>query len=154
MPVEDRYTVTQSDLLGKIDILLGGRVAEEMMSGEYSTGAANDLTKATDIARKMITDYGMSERFRNVALTSRGTSMTGTERQEPMFQREYAESTQQYVDEEIAKIIEERYKLVKETLNRKAGLLNTVAAQLLEKETLDEKEFRSLIDAEEADRSA
>ncbi|MDR3147665.1 MAG: ATP-dependent zinc metalloprotease FtsH, partial [Treponema sp.] len=66
MPVEDRYTITQSDLLGRIGILLGGRIGEEMVSGEYSTGAASDLTKATDIARKMITDYGMSQRFRNV----------------------------------------------------------------------------------------
>jgi cell division protease FtsH len=145
MPVEDRYTVTQSDLLGKIDILLGGRVAEEMISGEFSTGAASDLTKATDIARKMITDYGMSERFRNVALTSRGTGVTGTERHEPVFQREYAESTQQYVDEEIAKIIEKRYSAVKEMLVLKREYLNRVAGKLLDQETLDEKEFRELL---------
>jgi cell division protease FtsH len=144
MPVEDRYTVTQSDLLGKIDILLGGRIAEEMISGEFSTGAASDLTKATDIARKMITDYGMSERFRNVALTSRG-SPGGTERQEPMFQREYAESTQQYVDEEIAKIINNRYDAVKDVLTRKRDTLNVVAEKLLEQETLDEKGFKALI---------
>jgi cell division protease FtsH len=145
MPVEDRYTVTQSDLLGKIDILLGGRIAEEMISGEFSTGAANDLTKATDIARKMITDYGMSERFRHVALTSRGVGPGGVERQEPMFQREYAESTQQYVDEEIAKIINGRYDVVKGTIARKRDILNAVAGKLLEQETLDEKEFKALI---------
>jgi cell division protease FtsH len=144
MPVEDRYTVTRSDLLGKIDILLGGRIAEEMISGEFSTGAASDLTKATDIARKMITDYGMSERFRNVALTSRG-SPGGTERQEPVFQREYAESTQQYVDEEIARIIDNRYNMVKDMLTRKRDTLNVVAEKLLEQETLDEKEFKALI---------
>jgi cell division protease FtsH len=147
MPVEDRYTMTQSDLLGKIDILLGGRIAEEMVSGEYSTGAASDLTKATDIARKMITDYGMSERFRNVALTSRGTGMAGNERQEPMFQREYAESTQQYVDEEIARITESRYALVTERLAARRDLLDAVSGRLLEKETVDEKEFKALIDA-------
>jgi cell division protease FtsH len=145
MPVEDRYTVTRSDLLGKIDILLGGRVAEELISGEYSTGAANDLTKATDIARKMITDYGMSGRFRNVALTSRGAGMGGPERQEPMFQREYAESTQQYVDEEIARIIEGRYNVVKDLLDQKRDALNAVAEKLLEQETLDEKEFKALL---------
>jgi cell division protease FtsH len=145
MPVEDRYTVTQSDLLGKIDILLGGRIAEEMISGEFSTGAASDLTKATDIARKMITDYGMSERFRHVALTSRGAAMRGAERQEPMFQREYAESTQQYVDEEIAKIINGRYNEVKDMLAQKRYTLDTVAKKLLEQETLDEKEFKGLI---------
>jgi cell division protease FtsH len=145
LPLEDRYTVTKSDLLGRIDILLGGRIAEEMISGEYSTGAASDLTKATDIARKMITDYGMSDRFRTVALTSRGMSMTGQERQEPSFQREYAESTQQYVDEEIARVIESEYAKAKKILEDKREILNTVSAALLEKETLDEKEFKALI---------
>ncbi|MCL2243074.1 MAG: ATP-dependent zinc metalloprotease FtsH [Treponema sp.] len=145
LPLEDRYTVTRSDLLGRIDILLGGRIAEEMISGEYSTGAANDLTKATDIARKMITDYGMSDRFRNVALTSRGMSMTGQEQRDPSFQREYAESTQQYVDEEIARIIETEYAKAKELLLNRRDILDNVSAALLEKETLDEKEFKALL---------
>jgi cell division protease FtsH len=144
MPVEDRYTVTQSHLLGVIGIALGGRIAEEMISGEYSTGASNDLTQATDIARKMITDYGMSKRFRNVALTSRGAG--SSDRHEPMFQREYAESTQQYVDEEIAQIIETEYAKTKELLSQRRELLDAVAEKLLEKETLDEKEFNALID--------
>ncbi|MDR1428983.1 MAG: ATP-dependent zinc metalloprotease FtsH [Spirochaetaceae bacterium] len=143
MPVEDRYTVTQSDLLGKIDILLGGRVAEEMITGEFSTGAASDLTKATDIARKMITDYGMSGRFKNVALTSRG--VPGGEHQEPLFQREYSEATQQYIDEEIAHVVEQRYAMVKAMLTEKKALLDKVSAVLLEKETLDEKEFKRLL---------
>jgi len=147
LPLEDRYTVTKSDLLGRIDILLGGRIAEEMISGEYSTGAANDLTKATDIARKMITDYGMSDRFRHVALTSRGMSMTGQEqRQEPAFQREYAESTQQYVDEEIARIIDGEYAKAKDLLEKNRAVLDRVSIALLDKETLDEKEFRALLE--------
>ena len=145
LPLEDRYTVTRSDLLGRIDILLGGRIAEEMISGEYSTGAANDLTKATDIARKMITDYGMSDRFKHVALTSRGMSMTGQERQEPSFQREYAESTQQYIDEEIARVIETEYAKAKKILEDKRDILDNIASALLEKETLDEKEFKALL---------
>ena len=145
LPLEDRYTITKTDLLGRIDILLGGRIAEEMISGEYSTGAASDLTKATDIARKMITDYGMSDRFRNVALTSRGMSMTGQERQEPSFQREYAESTQQYVDEEIARVIDDEYAKAKRILEEKRNVLDTVASALLDKETLDEKEFKALL---------
>ena len=145
LPLEDRYTVTKSDLLGRIDILLGGRIAEEMVSGEYSTGAANDLTKATDIARKMITDYGMSERFRNVALTSRGMGMLNQERQEPTFQREYAESTQQYVDEEIARIIGMEYARAKAILGEKRSILDNIATLLLEKETIDEKEFKEII---------
>jgi len=145
LPLEDRYTVTKSDLLGRIDILLGGRIAEEMISGEYSTGAASDLTKATDIARKMITDYGMSDRFRNVALTSRGISMTGQERQEPSFQREYAESTQQYIDEEIARIIDIEYSKARKILSERRDILDSISSALLEKETLDEKEFRGLL---------
>jgi cell division protease FtsH len=149
MPVEDRYTITQSDLLGRIDVLLGGRIAEEMISGEFSTGAANDLTKATDIARRMITDYGMSERFRNVALTSRGAGMAA--QQEPVFQREYAESTQQYVDEEIARTVEQEYLKSAEILRRNRAVLDNVAAVLLEKETIDAKEFNALIQAQTLD---
>ncbi|MDR3162153.1 MAG: ATP-dependent zinc metalloprotease FtsH, partial [Spirochaetaceae bacterium] len=116
MPVEDRYLLTEEELLGKIDVLLGGRAAEDLVFGQISTGAANDLTKATDIARRMITDYGMSGRFKNVALTQRGANMLGIRDQEPLLHREYSESTQQYIDEEIARIVEKRYTAVKESL--------------------------------------
>jgi cell division protease FtsH len=98
----------------------------------------------------MITDYGMSARFRNVALTSRGAGVPGGERQEPLFQREYAESTQQYVDEEIARIVEEAYAKTKQTLENRRNTLDTVAGALLEKETLDEKEFKALLKETEA----
>jgi cell division protease FtsH len=145
MPVEDRYLMTEEELLGKINVLLGGRAAEEIIFGQISTGAANDLTKATDIARKMITDYGMSGRFRNVALTQRGMGMLGNQIQEPSFHREYSEATQQYVDEEIARIVEAQYEKVKESLRTSRTLLESVAEKLLEKETIDEKEFKTLI---------
>jgi len=145
MPIEDRYLMTEEELFGKIDVLLGGRAAEEIIFGKISTGAANDLTKATDIARKMITDYGMSIRFKNVALTQRGAGMMGNQSQEPLFQREYSEATQQYVDEEIARMVEARYTDVKEKLKTNRSLLETVADQLLEKETLDEKEFKAML---------
>jgi len=145
LPTEDRYKFKKSELLGQIDILLGGRIAEEMISGEYSTGASNDITRATDIARKIITDYGMSDRFANVALTTRGMSITGQEQREPAFQREYAESTQQYIDEEVARIIETEYAKAKKILDEKRDILDNVSASLLEKETLDEKEFKALL---------
>jgi len=145
MPVEDRYLMTEEELLGKINVLLGGRAAEDIVFGKISTGAANDLTKATDIARKMITDYGMSGRFKNVALTQRGAGMLGTPVQEPMFHREYSEATQQYVDEEIARMVDTQYSEVKEKLKINRSLLDTVAEKLLEKETLDEKEFKALL---------
>ncbi|MDR2468288.1 MAG: ATP-dependent zinc metalloprotease FtsH [Spirochaetaceae bacterium] len=150
MPVEDHYKFTQSELLGKIAILMGGRAAETLISGEFSTGASNDLTKATDIARKMITEYGMSDRFRNVALTSRGMGLSGeSARQDPLFHREYSETTQQYIDEEIVAVIERQYRAVTEMLTGKKALLDTVAAVLLDKETIDEKEFKALLDTAE-----
>ena len=148
MPVEDRYLMTEEELLGKIDVLLGGRAAEDVVFGKISTGAANDLTKATDIARRMITDYGMSPRFRNVALTQRGASMLGPANAEPVMHREYSESTQQYIDEEIARIVNERYHKVKNLLMEKKPLLEKISQHLLDKETLEEQEFKTLLSAE------
>jgi cell division protease FtsH len=145
MPLEDRYIVTEDELFGNIDVLLGGRAAEDLVFGQISTGAANDLTRVTDTARKMITDYGMSGRFKNLALTQRGGGMMGSDQPNPFLHREYSEATQQYIDEEIARMVEQRYAGVKALLSEKRPLLDTVTARLLEKETLDEKEFNSLV---------
>jgi cell division protease FtsH len=94
----------------------------------------------------MITDYGMSGRFRNIALTQRGAGMMGGHQpQEPMFHREYSEATQQYIDEEIARMVEQRYSAAKETLEKNRPLLDKIADLLLEKETIDEKEFKNLM---------
>jgi cell division protease FtsH len=147
MPVEDRYLMTEEELRGRINVLLGGRAAEELVFGKISTGAANDITKAADIARKMITDYGMSKRFKNVALTARGAGMLGAQSQEPLLHREYSEATQQYIDEEIARMIEVQYAAVKEELGQRRELLSIVAEILLEKESLDEKEFKDILQA-------
>ncbi len=144
LPVEDRYVVTEDELLGQIDVLLGGRAAEEIVFGQVSTGAANDLARATDVARRMVTDYGMSERFRNVALTKRGQSLL-TGQQEPFLAREYSEETQRYVDEEIARIIAARYERILDLLTEKRGLLTLVAERLLEKEVIEEAEFAALV---------
>ncbi|MDR2181458.1 MAG: AAA family ATPase, partial [Treponema sp.] len=145
MPVEDRYLVTEAELLGKIDVLLGGRAAEDLVFGQVSTGAASDLTKVTDIARKMITDYGMSERFKNTALTQRAGGMIGDTLPDPFLRREYSEATQQYIDEEVARITEARYAHARELLAGRRQLLDRITALLLEKETLDEKEFNELV---------
>jgi cell division protease FtsH len=151
MPVEDRYLMTEDELLGKIDVLLGGRAAEEIVFNKTSTGAANDLVKATDIARRMITEYGMSTKFRNVALTSRGAgaNMLGQSASEPQFQREYSEATQQYIDNEIERIVSERFTYTKDALKERKALLEKVADVLLDKETLDEKEFKALLEEPE-----
>ncbi|HET7839502.1 MAG TPA: ATP-dependent zinc metalloprotease FtsH, partial [Rectinemataceae bacterium] len=143
LPTEDRYVVAEEELLGQIDVLLGGRAAEETVFGRISTGASNDLTRATDIARKMITDYGMSERFRHVALTKRG-GMFGGPMAEPAMGREYSEDTQKYIDEEIARIVAARYDQVIALLASKRNILDQVAERLLEKEVIEDAEFGEL----------
>jgi len=143
LPIEDRFVMTEDELLGQIDVLLGGRASEEMVFTRISTGAANDIMRATDIARRMITDYGMSERFRNMALTKRAANAFGIAA-EPMLGREYSEETQRYVDEEIARILSARYSAVLELLNSKREVLEKVAEVLLEKETIEETEFIEL----------
>ena len=141
-PTEDRFLLTRKELIGKIDVLLGGRAAEQIIFNEISTGAANDITRATDIARSLITEYGMSEKFENVVLTKRSASFLGQET--GMNQREYSEITQQYVDEEVARIINERYKYVLELLKDKSDILEKITAKLLEQETISASEFLEL----------
>ncbi len=144
LPEDERYLLTRTELIGKIDILLGGRAAEEVIYSEISTGAANDLTRATEIVRKMITEYGMSEKFSNVYLPNRRTSMFLGE-ENYTVNREYAETTQQYIDEEIARLIRERYDHVKKLLQEKKELLKSIASKLMEKETLESEDFRELL---------
>jgi cell division protease FtsH len=144
LPAEERYLMTQQELLGKIDVLLGGRAAEQMVFGEISTGASNDLSRATDIAKRMITDYGMSEKFQNVTLPYRRESRFLGE-DNYTLQREYSESTQQYIDEETARIIAERYGKVRDFLTDKEEILKRVAAELLEEEILEAEDFKRLL---------
>lgn len=142
IPEEDRFLRTETELLAKVDCLLGGRAAEFVQFGVVSTGASNDLARSTDIVRAMITDYGMSTRFKNVALSKRGAGYGGGD---PQLVREYAETTQQFIDEEIERIIEERYTIVVNRLKEKYDLLDYLAKRLLEKEVIEKEEFERLI---------
>jgi len=147
MPLEDRYLVTEEELLGQIDVLLGGRAAEELVFHSISTGAANDIARSTEIAKRMITDYGMSEKFKNVALTKRGSGLPGSSQQmmDPFTTKEYSEETQRYIDEEIASMVDQRYKRVLGLLQEKRELLDRISTLLLEKEVIEESEFAALI---------
>jgi len=145
MPEEDRYLKTQKELLGEVDVLLGGRVAEKLQFGEVSTGAGNDLQRATDILRRMITDYGMSEKFQNVVLSQRGG---GYGSGEPQLVREYSETTQTYIDSELSRLMAERYEYVTMLLGNKRQVMDYIAQRLLEKETIDASEFKEIISAE------
>lgn len=144
LPTEERFLMTEGELYGRIDVLLGGRAAEQLVFNEISTGAANDLDKAADIARRMITDYGMSDKFRNVFLPSRKPSPFLGENNHSMV-REYSENTQQYVDEETARIIDERYQRVLALLEENRESINKIAERLLKVEVLDGQEFKKLL---------
>jgi len=146
LPTEDRFLLSKEELLGKIDVLLGGRASEQVFFGEISTGASNDIARATDIARKMISDYGMSEKFENVVLPSQ-RNPTFLPGEAASGQREYSESTQQYIDEEITRIIKGRYdKVVKFIEGRKTDV-EKIARTLLEVESIGAEEFKALIGA-------
>lgn len=143
---DDQFLYSKKELMGQVDVLLGGRAAEQIIFGEISTGASNDISRATDIIKRMITDYGMSEKFKNVTL---GKSGRGYGTQEPELVREFSEDTQKYVDEEIARVMEERYQFVLKTLKKHGNLLEYIAQRLLEKETMEGKEFQEIIKAED-----
>ena len=129
-------------MLNEVDSLLGGRAAEEVMLGDVSTGASNDIARATDILKRMIVDYGMSEKFKNITL---GKGVLGTGGGEPVLVREFSEETQNYIDEEIARIMNERYIYVLKLLKGKKDLLECISKRLLEIETMEGKEFYDII---------
>ena len=143
---EESFFKTQKDMLNEIDTLLGGRAAEEVMLGEISTGASNDIQRATDIVRDMITVYGMGSKFKNMTLGKRGGGYGAAE---PTLVREFSEDTQKYIDQEISSTIEERYKYVVKLLTSKKQLLDFIAKRLMEIETMEGKEFYEIIKAEE-----
>ena len=145
LPEDDTFLSSEKKLLGDVDVMLGGRAAEQIIFNEISTGAANDIQRATDTVRKMITDYGMSTRFKNMTL---GKAGKGYGSDSPELVREYAETTQQYIDEEIARIIDERYNHVLEMLGAHKDLLEYIAKRLLEIETMEGKEFEDIIKGE------
>jgi cell division protease FtsH len=145
IPTEDKFLMTEKELYGRIDTLLGGRAAEEIVFRTVSTGAANDLVKVSDIAKRMITEYGMSPKFRNVALNQRQPTFLGPTAEAPQMYRDYSDATQSYIDETIASIVNERYEHVKKLLQEKRPLLEKLANRLLEAETIEEGEFAHLI---------
>lgn len=140
---DEQFLYSYSELIGQVDVLLGGRAAEQIIFNEVSTGASNDISRATDIVKRIITDYGMSSKFKNVTL---GKSGRGYGSGEPELVREFSENTQNYIDEEIARIINERYEAVIKLLKKNNGLLEEISQKLLEKETMEGKEFNEIIE--------
>jgi cell division protease FtsH len=144
LPTEDRYLMTKTELLDRLAVLLGGRVAEEIVFGEISTGAHNDLQRATDIATSMVKAFGMSEKLGYV---------TFEKEKQPLFlpsslfpTREYSEDTAKQIDEEVKKIVDETYVRVKEILTAKKDKLGELARLLLEKEVVEEQELKKILE--------
>jgi cell division protease FtsH len=143
LPTEDRYLLRKSELLDRIDVYLGGRVAEELVFGDVSTGAENDLQMATDLARHMVTRYGMSERLGLAAFEQAPASMLYAA--PPGQRRDYSERTARMIDADIARLLDEAHTRVRATLAERRGLLDKLAHALLEKETVDREALDALI---------
>lgn len=137
-PLEDRYLMSREELLGKIKGLMGGRAAEEIVFGEISTGASNDIERANKIARNMIMVYGMSQKLPNLSLVeNEGNRFMG---QGPQLSPHSAQ-TAQLIDEEVREIIDECYSYAKNLLKEKAQQLREMARTLLEKEVITEDDI-------------
>lgn len=143
LPTEDRYLLKKTELLDRLDVLLGGRVAEEIIYNDISTGAQNDLQRATDLSRHMITQYGMSEQLGLVTFES-PRSPSGFEMMSHS-QKEYSEKTAQTIDEEIHVLLSQSHERVTKTLNKKKGVLEALKARLIEKEVVERLELEALI---------
>ena len=145
LPTEDRFLMTKTELENKIAVLLGGRIAEELIFREASTGAQNDLVKATDIAKSMIKSYGMSDKLGTVTLDHERQPLL-MQIQAPQEKGDYSEETAREIDCEVRRILDEQYERVKRLLaERKAALLEG-AKKLLDQEVISGSELKAIMD--------
>ncbi len=142
LPTEDRYLMTRSELEDRIAVLLGGRVAEEIVFQDISTGAQNDLQRATDMARSMVMEYGMSERLGLMSFQRERRSMF---LEVPGIPRDYSEERARTIDEEVDALLRRAKERVRMLLEERRDLLDRVAKTLLEKEVMEGEELRAII---------
>lgn len=145
-PIEDRFLMTKEELENKMAVLLGGRAAELIVFGHLSTGAADDLRRVTDIARSMVTRYGMSEQLGSIAYErDPGNFLASTDHPYPVREREYAEETAAAVDREVRVIVDNVFQRTQGLLTVRRSILDRAAKKLLEKETLEQSDIDALI---------
>jgi cell division protease FtsH len=143
LPTEDRYLMTRSELLARICVLLGGRVAEEIIFGDISTGAQNDLQRATEIARTMITQFGMSEKLGLASLEGpRRSTFLMVPTQSP---KDYSEETARLVDEEVKQMLTDAHTRARDLLVSRRAALEELAKLLLEKEVVDRPALQAIL---------
>ena len=139
MPLGDKYSITRNELLDQLTYAMGGRVAEELVFHDPTTGASNDIDKATSIARRMVTEYGMSATVGAVKLgQSSGEVFLG---RDMGHQRDYSESVAEMVDVQVRNLIDHAHTEAWKVLNQNRAILDRLATELLEKETLDHKQL-------------
>jgi len=141
LPTEDRYYATKTSMSEQIVHLLGGRVAEKLTLNDISTGASNDIMRATEIARAMVTKYGFSEKIGPVNYSSEEEVFLG---KDFSTRKNFSEEMASEIDEEIRNMIQEAYAQAEKILTEKLDTLHTVAKALLEIETLDGEQFELL----------
>jgi cell division protease FtsH len=144
LPLEDRYLMTRQDLQGQLAVLLGGRSAEEIAFGEISTGAQNDLQRATDIARSMVTEFGMSDAMGAVNYDGhRGNKFLDT----PFMNERgnHSEDTARKIDFEVKQILTDAHNEARRVLRERVAILDELSRRLLEKEVIEGDELRTLI---------
>jgi cell division protease FtsH len=144
MPIDDRHNYPRGYLLNRISVGLGGRVAEQVALGEITTGAENDFQNVTNLAREMVTRWGMSGRIGTVFFGHDRDVFLGRE-MSLGSQRDYSEETASAIDAEVHRIIAERYAYVERVLTRYRPLLDEIAKRLLEKEVVEEAELRAIV---------
>jgi len=147
LPIDERHSYSKEYLNDRLSILLGGRAAEELIFNEMTTGASDDINRATDLARKMVCDYGMSEEM---------GPLTFGKKEEQIFlgreiaqHRDYSESTAVRIDDEVKKLVVKAQERTRKILSDNMEILNRLAAALLEREVLDGEEINSIIKGEE-----
>jgi len=144
LPLEERHIYKREYIEDSLAVRMGGRVAELIIYGDLSTGASDDLQRNTELARKMVREWGMSEKVGPMAWGSQGMVFLG---EDLMHSRDYSEDMSRVVDEEVSRILREAEQRAREQLEQHRDGLMAVAQQLLEKETVDGAEVASLIDA-------
>jgi cell division protease FtsH len=151
IPKDDRYLYTKEYLLARLSVLMGGRAAEEVVFEEVSTGAGNDIERATNIAREMVCSWGMSTSLGPLAFGKKDEAIFLGK--ELATHKNYSEKTAEIIDDEIRNIVITAYRGAKELLNKNIKLLHSMAQMLLEKETIESEDIEELIkqiDAEAA----
>ena len=149
-PTEERYLMTREELENKMAVLLGGRAAERLVFDHLSTGAADDLSKATEIARSMVTRYGMEEKLGHVTYDTEPRSFLDIQQRPTMLERQYSEDTAREIDCAVREILDAAYARATEILTRRRADLERGAAALLEKETLTEEELKTALGEEKS----